>query len=79
MPLTSRHHGNNHPVTTPQKTVTAVTLAAAVGAGIYQAIQNSELRDENETLRQQIAQESDMLSRFLAVRRIEPRLLKKEL
>ena len=66
-------------MTASQKITIALILAAAVGAGIYQAIQNSELRDENETLCQQIAEESEMLSRFLAVKRIEPRLLKKRL
>ena len=66
-------------MTTAQKFIIAVILAVAAGTGIYQAIQISELRDENETLRQQIAYESEMLSRFPAVKRIEPRLLKKGL
>ncbi len=42
-------------MTTIQKTVTAVALVAAVGAGIYEARQASEVQAEVQTLRQQIA------------------------
>jgi RNA polymerase sigma factor (sigma-70 family) len=51
-----------------QKTLITATLAAAVGAGIYEARQNSKLRDENESQQQQIAQlkmESESLSNRL--------------
>ena len=43
-------------MTTLQKIIIGATLAAAVGTGIYEARQNSKLRDENATLRQQTAQ-----------------------
>jgi len=43
-------------MTTLQKAIIGVTLAAAVGAGIYEARQNSKLRDQNESLQQQTAQ-----------------------
>ncbi len=43
-------------MTTLQKAIIGVTLAAAVGAGIYEARQNSILRDQNESLQQQTAQ-----------------------
>ena len=56
-------------MTTLQKTIIGATLAAAVGAGIYEARQNSKLRDQNESLQQQTAQlktESESLSNRLA-------------
>ena len=55
-------------MTTLQKAIIGVTLAAAVGAGIYEARQNSKLRDQNESLQQQTAQlktESESLSNRL--------------
>jgi RNA polymerase sigma factor (sigma-70 family) len=55
-------------MTTLQKTIIGATLAAAVGAGIYEARQNSKLRDQNESLQQQTAQlktESESLSNRL--------------
>ena len=57
-------------MTTPQKVLIAGFLAAITGAGIYQRIQIQELRDENETLRQYITDQSEVLSRYLAIRRI---------
>ena len=39
-------------MTTLQKTLVAATIAAAVGTGIYEAHQNSRLREQNQTLRQ---------------------------
>jgi len=42
-------------MTTLQKTVIAATLTAAIGTGIYEAHQNSQLREQNRTLRQQQA------------------------
>ena len=56
-------------MTTLQKAIIGVTLAAAVGAGIYEARQNSKLRDQNESLQQQTAQlktEIESLSKRLA-------------
>ena len=56
-------------MTTLQKAIIGVTLAAAVGAGIYEARQNSKLRDQNESLQQQTAQlktERESLSNQLA-------------
>jgi RNA polymerase sigma factor (sigma-70 family) len=55
-------------MTTLQKTIIGATLAAAVGAGIYEARHNSKLRDQNESLQQQTAQlktESESLSNRL--------------
>ena len=55
-------------MTTLQKAIIGATLAAAVGAGIYEARQNSKLRDQNESLQQQTAQlktESESLSNRL--------------
>ncbi len=55
-------------MTTLQKIIIGATLAAAVGAGIYEARQNSRLRDQNESLQQQTAQlktESESLSNRL--------------
>jgi RNA polymerase sigma factor (sigma-70 family) len=57
-------------MTTLQKTLITVTIAAAVGTGIYEAHQNSKLRDENESQQQQIAQlklESESFSNRLPV------------
>ena len=42
-------------MTTLQKTLIAATLAVAVGAGVYEARQNSKLREQNQTFRQQQA------------------------
>ena len=42
-------------MTTLQKTLIAATLAAAVGTGIYEARQASQLREQNQTLQQQQA------------------------
>ena len=42
-------------MTTLQKIIITTTLAAAVGAGIYEASQNSKLREQNQTLQQQQA------------------------
>ncbi|MEI2725815.1 MAG: hypothetical protein V9H26_20560 [Verrucomicrobiota bacterium] len=42
-------------MTTLQKSVITAALAVAVGAGIYEARQASQLRDENQTLQQQQA------------------------
>ena len=42
-------------MTTLQKTVIAVSLVAAVGAGIFQSRQNTNLRDQVQTIRQQQA------------------------
>jgi RNA polymerase sigma factor (sigma-70 family) len=56
-------------MTTLQKAIIGVTLAVAVGTGIYEARQNSKLRDQNESLQQQTAQlktESESLSKRLA-------------
>lgn len=56
-------------MTTLQKAIIGVTLAVAVGTGIYEARQNSELRDQNESLQQQTAQlktEIESLSKRLA-------------
>lgn len=55
-------------MTTLEKTIITVTIAAAVGGGIYEARQNSKLRGENELLQQQTAQlktESESLSNRL--------------
>ncbi len=43
-------------MTTLQKTLITAALAAAVGAGIYEAHKKSTLRDENASLQQEIAQ-----------------------
>lgn len=43
-------------MTTLQKAIIGAAFAAAVGGGIYEARQNSELRDKNESLQQQTAQ-----------------------
>jgi RNA polymerase sigma factor (sigma-70 family) len=40
-------------MTTPQKTLVATTLAAAIGVGIYEAHQASRLRDQITTIQQQ--------------------------
>ena len=56
-------------MTTLQKAIIGTTLAAAVGAGIYEARQNSQLRDANELLQQQTAHlksDNDNLSNRLA-------------
>jgi hypothetical protein len=42
-------------MTTIQKTLIAATLAVVTGAGIYEAHQASQLRDQNQTLQQQQA------------------------
>ncbi len=42
-------------MTTIQKTIIGATLAAAVGTGVYEASQNSKLRDQVQTLQQQQA------------------------
>ena len=42
-------------MTTLQKTLVTATVAVLAGAGIYEAIQNSKLRRENESQQQQIA------------------------
>ncbi len=55
-------------MTTLQKTLVTTTVAVLAGAGIYEAHQNSKLRDENESLQQQTAQlksESESLSNRL--------------
>jgi hypothetical protein len=55
-------------MTTLQKAIITVTIAAAVGGGIYEARQASKLRDQNESLQQQTAQlktESESLSNRL--------------
>jgi len=48
-------------MTTTQKACIAVALAAAVGTGIFQARQNSALREEIHTLRQPPAPEGDQV------------------
>lgn len=56
-------------MTTLQKTLVTATIAALAGAGIYEARQNSNLREINESLQQQTAQlqaESESLSNRLA-------------
>jgi Skp family chaperone for outer membrane proteins len=42
-------------MTTVQKSVIATSLAVAIGTGVYQARQASQLRNENESIRQQQA------------------------
>jgi RNA polymerase sigma factor (sigma-70 family) len=42
-------------MTTLQKTLVTVALVATVGAGIFEAHQNSQLREQNQTLQQQQA------------------------
>ena len=57
-------------MTTLQKTLVTATVAALAGAGIYEAIQHSKLRRENESQQQQSAQlklESESLSNRLPV------------
>lgn len=57
-------------MTTLQKTLITATAAVLAGAGIYEAIQNSKLRKENESQQQQIAQlklENESLSNRLPV------------
>ena len=56
-------------MTTLQKTIIGATLAVAIGTGIYEARQNSRLRDETESLQQQVAQmksETELSARRLA-------------
>lgn len=43
-------------MTTLQKTIIGATLAVAIGTGVYEAHQNSKLRDQDESLQQQVAQ-----------------------
>ena len=50
-------------MTTLQKTIIGVTLAAAVGTGIYEAHQASQLRDRVQTLQQQQAGQIQQLQR----------------
>jgi hypothetical protein len=57
-------------MTTLQKTLITATIAIIAGAGIYEARQASQLRGENESQQQQIAQlklESESLSNRLPV------------
>jgi hypothetical protein len=42
-------------MTTLQKTIIATVLTAAIGSGVYQGAENSKLRGNVETLRQQQA------------------------
>jgi len=59
-------------MTTLQKTIIGAALAAAVGTGIYEAYQNSKLRETNESLRQQaernsqLTTENERLSKLVA-------------
>ncbi len=48
-------------MTTLQKTLIAASLAAAIGTGIYEARQASDLREQNQTLRQLTAEEIQRL------------------
>jgi hypothetical protein len=54
-------------VTTTKKALIAGFLAAITGTGLYQTIEIRGLRVENETLRQQITDEREMLSRYFAI------------
>lgn len=51
-------------MTTLQKTVIIATLAAAVGAGVYEARQASKLRDENQALQQERAPLAEQLQQL---------------
>jgi RNA polymerase sigma factor (sigma-70 family) len=42
-------------MTTLQKTLITATIAAAVGTGIYEARQSAQLREQNQTLQQQLS------------------------
>ena len=50
-------------MTTLQKTLITITIAAAVGPGIYEARQDSALRDQVQTLRQEKADQFQQLER----------------
>ena len=54
--------------TTLEAIVAAVAILVAAGAGMYQAVENSTLRAENEILRQQIADEREMISHYVRLR-----------
>ena len=56
-------------MTTLQKTIIGATLAVAIGTGVYEAHQNARLRNEDELLRQEVAQmrrESEILASRVA-------------
>ena len=59
-------------MTALQKTIIGAMLAAAIGMGVHQAHQNSKLREENQTLRQQVVEtealrtENERLAKLLA-------------
>ena len=50
-------------MTTLQKSLIAITLVAAVGAGIYEARKASQLREQNQTLLQQQAPLAEQIQR----------------
>jgi RNA polymerase sigma factor (sigma-70 family) len=53
-------------MTTLQKTLITATLAVVAGAGIYEAHQNSQLREQNQTLQQQQAPLAEHLAQLQA-------------
>ena len=53
-------------MTTLQKTFIAATLVAAVGAGIYEAHEASQLREQNQTLQQQQSPLTDLNQKLIS-------------
>jgi RNA polymerase sigma factor (sigma-70 family) len=51
-------------MTTIQKTIIGATLAAAVGTGVFEAHQASQLREQNQTLQQQQAPLAEQIRRL---------------
>ena len=58
-------------VSITQRIVIVTVLAGGIGAAIHQRIEIRELRDENETLRQHISDEGEMLSRYFTTTRMK--------